>query len=93
VTIKRNAEYEIKLDKAAARDLKSISDKIFRRIDTKISNLALNPRPAGVAKLKDNIYRIRVGNFRIIYVIDDKNRKLIISRVRKRAENTYKSIY
>ncbi len=92
MTIKRNAEYEIKLDKAAARDLNSISDKIFRRIDTKISNLALNPRPAGVAKLKDNIYRIRVGNFRIIYVIDDKNRKLIISRVRKRAENTYKSI-
>lgn len=87
-----NEEYEVQISPAAKRDLDKIPIENCRRIDNKILQLANNPRPPRVIKLKKNIYRIRVGNYRIIYIIDDVNRIVVISRVKKRSEETYKSI-
>lgn len=65
--------YEIELSNKAAKQLKKLSADIRDRINEKILELADNPRPSGVVKLENtgNKYRIRVGNYRILYEIQD----------------------
>jgi mRNA interferase RelE/StbE len=74
--------YNIIIKKSALKELRDIP-KVFRLdIINKIDELALNPRPAGVKKLeneRDN-YRIRIGDFRVVYQIQDK--KLIVEVVK-----------
>ena len=82
VNASRRVERE--LDKIPARD--------FERVAEAIQNLAENPRPFGVVKLAGNIYRIRVGRYRVIYAIDDTTKVVVVTNVKKRSEGTYKSI-
>jgi mRNA interferase RelE/StbE len=70
-------EYQIAISKTARKQLDKLSDKIAFPIFKSISNLASNPRPIGCKKLKGRSgYRIRVGDYRIIYEIFDH--KLLI---------------
>jgi mRNA interferase RelE/StbE len=57
------------------------------RIVTAIDGLATNPRPAGAAKLagRDD-FRIRVGDYRIVYVVDDQERLVVIARIAHRRD-------
>ena len=85
--------YEVLLDKHAERQLDKLSlYDTFERIDKAISDLALNPRPHGVVKLFDKIHRIRVGDYRIIYSINDKDRVVLIAEIRHRDERTYRGL-
>jgi mRNA interferase RelE/StbE len=61
--------YQIEISARAAKQLKKLSSEIRERINDKILELAENPRPSGVVKLEntDNTYRIRVGNYRVLY--------------------------
>lgn len=61
------------IPKPVQKQLDSLSDNISDRILEKILLLAENPRPTGVVKLKgyENEYRIRIGNYRVRYEIDD----------------------
>lgn len=65
--------YTAIISKKAQKQLESLSDKIAEPIFISILNLEENPRPIGYKKLKGNsgFYRIRVGNYRIIYDIFD----------------------
>ncbi|BAY60780.1 plasmid stabilization system [Calothrix brevissima NIES-22] len=65
--------YEVKFTKGASKAFKKLSQELQDRIQPKIDNLAIEPRPSGVKKLKgeENTYRIRVGDYRIIYEIFD----------------------
>ncbi|MEH2160902.1 MAG: type II toxin-antitoxin system RelE/ParE family toxin [Nostoc sp.] len=65
--------YEIEFTKGAIKQLNKLPINIKNRIDSKILTLAIEPRPNGVKKLKDeeNTYRIRVGEYRVIYEIYD----------------------
>jgi mRNA interferase RelE/StbE len=65
--------YQIEISHRAAKQLKNLSADIRDRVNEKILELADNPRPSGVVKLEntDNKYRIRVGNYRILYEIQD----------------------
>ncbi|HYX16184.1 MAG TPA: type II toxin-antitoxin system RelE/ParE family toxin [Nostoc sp.] len=65
--------YQIELSNKAAKQLKKLSADIRDKINEKIIELADNPRPSGVVKLENtgNKYRIRVGNYRILYEIQD----------------------
>ncbi|BAY65270.1 plasmid stabilization system [Calothrix brevissima NIES-22] len=65
--------YQIEISARAAKQLKKLSSEIRERINYKILELAENPRPSGVVKLEntDNKYRIRVGNYRVLYEIED----------------------
>jgi mRNA interferase RelE/StbE len=70
-------DYTIELSKKAQKQLDKLSDNIFDPILNAIANLATNPRPHGSKKLKGRDgYRIRVGDYRIIYDIFDT--KLIV---------------
>ena len=66
------AKYTVSLSKRAQKQLDKISDSIAEPIFTAIQNLADNPRPHGCKKLKGrNGYRIRIGDYRVIYEIID----------------------
>ncbi len=80
--------YEVFLEHAAERDLRKLPAESFYRIVPHIKNLAENPRPSGCRKIagskKD--WRIRVGDYRIIYEIDEKAKVVRVMRVRYRRE-------
>ncbi|MGC4128484.1 MAG: type II toxin-antitoxin system RelE/ParE family toxin [Bergeyella sp.] len=65
-------EYTVTLSKKAQKNLDKLSDHIAEPILEAIGNLGNNPKPVGYKKLKGrNGYRIRVGNYRVIYEIFD----------------------
>ncbi|MBD2298088.1 type II toxin-antitoxin system RelE/ParE family toxin [Nostoc sp. FACHB-87] len=65
--------YEVKFTKSARKSFKKLSPEVQERIQIKIDELVIEPRPNGVKKLKgeENLYRIRVGDYRVIYEIFD----------------------
>ena len=80
--------YEVYLEHAAEKDLRKLSGKVFHRIITHIKSLAQTPRPSGCRKITGtkNDWRIRVGDYRIIYEVDDHVRVVKVMRVRDRRE-------
>ena len=65
--------YKIVISKSAEKEISKLSVKEILKIRETILNLAGNPRPFGVKKLEgfDDFYRIKKGNYRIIYTIED----------------------
>ena len=75
------APYRIIVKKSVSRDLRGIPKKDVRQILAAIASLADDPRPPGVKKLSgQERYRLRQGNYRILYAIEDD--KLIVCVVR-----------
>ena len=89
----RRSSYVIRMDRRAERDLQRLSDEDYARVDTRVSALAQNPRPDGAVKLKGqkDSYRIRIGPWRVIYLVDDAQGIVVIARVRRRDKDTYHS--
>lgn len=81
-------KYSLDIKKSAQKELDALEDSIFRRIDGKILSLAGNPRPPGCRKLRGykDQWRVRVGNWRIVYIIDDAAKLVTITRVAHRGE-------
>ena len=81
---------------AADRDLEKLKGRItrrdFERLRDAVRNLAKKPRPQGVRKIKgaDNAYRIRVGNYRVVYDVYDSDKLVLILLVTRRSETTYR---
>jgi mRNA interferase RelE/StbE len=82
------AEYTLAIMPSAARELDALDEAVFARIDRKIAQLAQHPRPAGCKKLKGykDLWRIRVGDWRVVYIINDAARLVSITRVAHRRE-------
>ena len=80
--------YRVLLERAAEKDLKQLSTKLHDRVIEAVRALSENPRPAGCRKLAgaDDDWRIRVGDYRVIYEIADAIRVVRINRVRHRRE-------
>ncbi len=80
--------YEVLLEHAAERDLKRLSAEDYHRIIPHLKALAHDPRPSDCRKLSGSRgdWRIRVGDYRAVYEIDDKARVVRIMRVRHRRE-------
>ena len=80
--------HEVYLEHAAEKDLKKLPGEIFQRIIIHIKSLAGTPRPSGCRKITGakNDWRIRVGDYRIIYEVDDNVRVVKIMGVRDRRE-------
>jgi mRNA interferase RelE/StbE len=81
-------EYSIVFARSARHELEVLDPAVIRRILPKIESLADAPRPHGARKLTGERYlwRIRVGNYRVIYSILDKERRIDITAVRHRRE-------
>jgi mRNA interferase RelE/StbE len=82
------AKYSLDVKHSARRELDSLDDSVFKRIDRKILALADNPRPPGCKKLRGykDQWRVRVGDWRVVYLIDDEAKLLTITRVAHRRE-------
>ena len=81
------ASYSILLTRSAAKELERVPTKDRQRIVTRISALANNPLPVGAEKLSgDEKYRIRQGDYRILYEIVDAELIVTVVRVRHRGE-------
>jgi mRNA interferase RelE/StbE len=81
--------YRIEVTPAARRDLKNMPKRELRPIDSAIRRLAGEPRPQQAEKLKDKretFWRLRVGNWRIIYQIEDDRLIVLIVRVGNRKD-------
>ena len=67
------ASYDVELTSSAERELKMLSGQLIARMVPRLESLASNPRPPGCKKLRggDNEWRIRVGDYRVVYTIDD----------------------
>ena len=80
--------YHLLLERSAEKDLARLSSEIHDRILAAIKALAANPRPPGCRKLagSKHDWRIRVGDYRVIYEIADEIRIVRVHRVRHRRE-------
>ncbi len=81
------AEYKITINKSAAKELEDIPQKDLRKIIKRIRSLARDPRPYGSQKLSgQERYRVRQGDYRIVYSIEDKDLLIDIVKIGHRRE-------
>lgn len=82
------ASYEVRFKASAEQELEALQTRILERIFRRIETLANQLRPAGVKKLKGfrDVWRIRVGDYRVVYSIDDPNERIDILRIAHRRE-------
>jgi mRNA interferase RelE/StbE len=79
--------YSLGVRRSAAKEIGDLQKADCKRVVAKIQSLASNPRPNGCEKLSGaEKYRIRQGDYRILYEIDDSTKSVIIVKVGKRKE-------
>ena len=80
-------KFQIILPKSVQRELDRLPDEIAKRILARLAGLETNPRPADVKKLKGrDAWRIRIGDYRVIYEIDDRVLQILVITVGHRRE-------
>jgi mRNA interferase RelE/StbE len=82
------ARYRIALTSSAEKELADLPNEFIARILPRLEMLSSTPRPAGCKKLKggDNEWRLRVGTYRIVYVVDDSARTIDVTRIAHRRD-------
>jgi len=79
--------YKIFYDKRVERDIRKIPKDVLGKILFKIEELGKNPRCRETQKLLSmEGYRLRVGNYRILYLIDDEVKKVTVFRIKHRSQ-------
>ncbi len=80
--------YTVNITDRAQRDIAALAKVVMRRVATAIDGLAANPRPPGALALSGHadLYRVRVGDYRVIYLIADAVLVVTVVRVRHRRE-------
>jgi mRNA interferase RelE/StbE len=80
------ADYAISVARSAEKEIANLPGKVLARVKEVIDALSSKPRPIGCKKLAQsrNRWRLRVGDYRVIYTIDDRSRRVDIERVRHR---------
>lgn len=79
--------YEVILEGKVKKQIERLSGEILKRIDRMLRSLEDNPRHSNVEKLTGyNLWRVRMGNYRIIFEIDDVHKRVIIYRIKHRKE-------
>ena len=81
-------KFELLIENRAEKDLEKLDPSIFKLIAIQIKNLSENPYPHNSKKImgSKNDWRIRIGDYRVLYEIDNKNRVIKIMRVKHRRE-------
>ena len=80
--------YRIEFTNPAAKEFRALSEELKRRIVPVVDGLIQNLRLRGVRKLVgyENLYRVRVGQYRIVYEVDDGKMLIRVTRVRHRRD-------
>ena len=81
------ANYDLLIKQSAGKELEELPRKDRIRTSRKIQELAFDPRPNGCEKLSaEEKYRIRQGNYRVVYSIDDDKRVVLVVKIGHRKE-------
>lgn len=85
--------YDIRLAPAAARQLKKLTPQLREKVFKCLEGLSTNPRPNGVEKLSQDprFWRVRAGDYRIVYWIDDES-KVVITLIVRHRKDAYRDI-
>jgi mRNA interferase RelE/StbE len=75
--------YNVEFTASAAKDIKRLDHQVQERAYEVIARLAHNPRPHGILQLEKDTYRIRFGDYRLIYEIQNQRLVVLILRVQK----------
>jgi mRNA interferase RelE/StbE len=80
--------YSITFARSARKELESLPASIVGRILPRIEALAQTPRPSGCRKLSGerNLWRLRIGDYRVLYSVDDRQRVVDVNAVRHRRD-------
>lgn len=85
--------YRIEIRRPAQRTIEHLPKDTRERVIEAVERLAQEPRPLGTEKVKNtDLWRIRVGSFRVIYVVDEEHRNVVVVRVARRSERTYRGL-
>jgi len=87
--------YQVRIGKRVRKETSGLPRQDQARVLSAIKALAENPRPADcrpVKAAKKGTYRVRVGDYRVIYVVLDDEQVIIVARVVKRSESTYRGL-
>ena len=87
--------YQIRIGKRVRKETARLPRQDQARVLSAIKALAENPRPAGcrpVRAIERGTYRVRVGDYRVIYVVLDDEQVIIVARIAKRSESTYRGL-
>jgi mRNA interferase RelE/StbE len=81
-------DYSVAIKPSAKKELEALPDSVLARAVSKIGSLANLPRPAGCKKLKghNDQWRIRIGDWRVVYIIDDTSKIVRVTRIAHRSE-------
>lgn len=81
------ANYRLQIKPSAAKELEALPKKDRRRVVDRIQGLGTNPRPPGCEKLAGGErYRVRQGNYRILYIVHDADLLVVVIKVGHRRE-------
>ena len=82
------ANYSVTFARSARKEVEKLHPSMARRVMQRIEALATIPRPSGVIRLQGhkNLWRIRIGDYRVVYSIDDTARNIDVSVVRHRSD-------
>ena len=80
------AKYAVDTKPSARRELENLSESIIARLVPRIEDLAANPRPSGCRKLRGykDLWRIRIGDYRVVYIINDDRKMVSVTRIAHR---------
>ncbi|MBI2369490.1 MAG: type II toxin-antitoxin system RelE/ParE family toxin [Deltaproteobacteria bacterium] len=79
--------YRVFIKPSARKELEALPDPLLQRIDRVITALGAEPRPRGCVRLRGmNLYRIRVGDYRVLYSVDDRSRLVEVTAVGHRRD-------
>jgi mRNA interferase RelE/StbE len=84
--------YRVELAPRAQGEFDALSGSELERISAAIQRLTENPRPRGVRKLRGPIYRLRVGDWRVIYAVFDKDKLVLVGKIARRSQRTYDKV-
>ena len=85
--------YQVRLRQAAQKQLDRLTGRDYQAVARAISALEQEPRPKRVRKLAESsLWRIKVGQYRVVYNINDEERLVIVVRVARRTGDTYKRL-
>ena len=81
-------QYKVFFKPSADRQLQKLPADVQRRVVNEVAALAFDPRPAGVGKLAgaENLWRIRIGNYRVVYEIHEDRLIVLVLRVAHRKD-------
>lgn len=81
-------DYVVEIKPSARKELDALPDSVLSRVIRKMDSLGQQPRPSGCKKLKGykDQWRLRVGDWRVLYIIDDAAKLVSITRIAHRRD-------